>query len=82
LPISKIQRDSLPTSEFLNNCKPANLKSRHFPIKDRGIKHEQVRKKVNEKVAPKVNPAVKGLPFDDGSNINKKNKISFSISFF
>jgi len=31
-------------------------------------------KKFNEKVAPKVNPAVKVLPVDDGSKIKKKPK--------
>jgi hypothetical protein len=30
--------------------------------------------KINEKVAPKINPAIKVLPFDDGSKVKKKTK--------
>ena len=51
-----------------------NLKSHRLPYEIAVLNMNKSEKKITEKVAPKVNPATKVLPFDDGSKIKKKIK--------
>jgi hypothetical protein len=54
-------------------CKTEILKSHSFPYGTEVINMNKTDKKINEKIAPKINPAnAKVLPFDDGS---KKKKV-------
>ena len=61
-----------PPAPAQKHCKTESLKSHFFLYGTAVIIMNKSDKKINEKVAPKINPANVVLPFDDGS---KKKKV-------